>query len=90
MNIIRESVCGTLQSNDCLIRLQPADTMDIEIESSVKNEFGQQIEAVIKKTLNTLGITGCKLKIEDKGALDCTIAARVTTAVERASGKESK
>lgn len=85
MQVLKESVCGTLQSNDCLIRVQPAKTLELEIESSVKNEFGEQIEKVIRKTLDVLGIKACKIKIEDKGALDCTIAARVQTAIERAA-----
>ncbi|MEL3909321.1 MAG: citrate lyase acyl carrier protein [Treponemataceae bacterium] len=85
MQVLKGSVCGTLQSNDCLIRLEPAKTLELEIESSVKNEFGEQIEKVIRKTLETYGVKACKLKIEDKGALDCTIAARVQTAIERAA-----
>lgn len=88
MQLVKESVCGTLQSNDCLVRISPAQTLELEIKSSVKNEFGEQIEKVIRKTLAELKIGGCKITIEDKGALDCTIASRVQTAVERASRNE--
>ncbi len=88
MHVVKESVCGTLQSNDCLIRVEPAKTLELVIESSVKNEFGEQIEKVIRKTLAELAIQACRLTIEDKGALDCTIAARVQTAIERASRNE--
>jgi len=41
MQILKESVCGTLQSNDCLIRVEPAKTLELVVESSVKNEFGE-------------------------------------------------
>ena len=88
MQILRESVCGTLQSNDCLVRIAPASSLDVEIESSVKNEFAEQIEKVIRETLSDLDVKACMVKIEDKGALDCTIASRVKTAVERASKNE--
>ena len=88
MQILNESVCGTLQSNDCLIRVEPAKTLELVVESSVKNEFGEQIEKVIRATLAELGVKECRLTIEDKGALDCTIASRVQTAVERASRNE--
>ena len=37
MQILKESVCGTLQSNDCLIRVEPAKTLELVVESSVKN-----------------------------------------------------
>ena len=88
MQILKESVCGTLQSNDCLIRVEPAKTLELVVESSVKNELGEQIEKVIRATLAELGVKECRLTIEDKGALDCTIASRVQTAVERASRNE--
>ncbi len=57
----------------------------IEIESSVKESFGDQIEKVIKEKLAEMQVTSCHLKIDDKGALDYTIKARVEVAVNRAN-----
>ena len=51
-------------------------------------QFGGQIKKVISETLKELGIKQATVKAVDKGALDCTIKARVTTAVVRATGKD--
>lgn len=85
MTIIRESVCGALQSNDCFVRLAPSSNgIELELKSPVMYEFGSQIEDVIRGALKELGVENCKITVEDKGALDCTIKARVETAVRRA------
>lgn len=83
MKISNPSKAGSLESNDILIMLYPADTIEINIESIVKKQFGKQIENVIRKTLEEAGVTGAKLDVQDKGALDFTIKARVKTALER-------
>ena len=39
-------------------------------------------------TLEGLGVENATVRVVDKGALDCTIRARVTAAAVRASGKD--
>ncbi|RJX26949.1 MAG: citrate lyase acyl carrier protein [Acholeplasma sp.] len=73
---------GTLESNDCLITVEPSKKMDITIESIVFEQFGDQIHAVIESWLLNHGLT-LFVHIQDKGALDYTIIARLTTAVKR-------
>ncbi len=87
MIIQKEAVCGTLQSNDCLVRIQPAEKLELELKSSVMNEFGSQIEAAVMEVLEKFEVKSCKLFLEDKGALDCTIKARVETVLRRANEK---
>ena len=43
---------------------------------------------MITETLEGLGVTRAEVKATDKGALDCTIRARVTAAAVRATGKD--
>jgi citrate lyase subunit gamma (acyl carrier protein) len=86
LEIAKQAVCGTLQSNDCFIRLYPHDDgIELDIKSSVMAQFGKQIEKVARETLADMGVTSCRLFLEDKGALDYTIRARVETAVKRAN-----
>ena len=86
MEIMKQAVCGTLLSNDCFVRLYPGSgKIELEIKSPVMNLFGKQIEKTILDTLEAKGITSCKLYLEDKGALDFTIRARVETAVKRSN-----
>ena len=60
----------------------------MELQSSVAAQFGRQIKALITETLTGLGIDNAYVKATDKGALDCTIRARVTAAAVRATGKD--
>jgi citrate lyase subunit gamma (acyl carrier protein) len=86
MEIKKQAVCGTIQSNDCFVRVAPSEELMLHLESTVMDAFGEQIEKVVKKTLEELGITRGQIFLEDKGALDYTIRARVETAVKRANG----
>lgn len=86
MEIMKESVSGTLQSNDCLVRVLPGtEGVDLNLSSSVMKQFGDQIEKVIMETLSEMKVENCKIIVEDRGALDCTIKARVETAVNRSN-----
>lgn len=84
MHIKKEAVCGTLQSNDCFVRVEPANGLELNLKSSVMNEFGTQIKNTVQEVLDACKVTHCRLFLEDKGALDCTIKARVETALRRA------
>ncbi len=78
---------GTYESSDCLITLSECDTLEVVIESIVFEQFGDQIETVIKSTLKENNIDSIKVEIFDKGALDYTIKARLETALKRRGEK---
>ncbi|MDP9500642.1 citrate lyase acyl carrier protein [Bisgaard Taxon 45] len=86
MKIIKPALAGTLESSDALIRVEPSNVgLDIEINSSVGKQFGEAIQATVENVLATLGITQAQIIVEDKGALDCVLRARLKTALLRAS-----
>lgn len=87
---IKNSHAGTFESGDILIQLFPPEKegIEIDLESSVARQFGEQIKQVISDTLRDYGIGDVRVKAVDKGALDCTIRARVTAAAVRATGKD--
>ncbi|WP_099950296.1 citrate lyase acyl carrier protein [Ezakiella peruensis] len=82
--IVKTGRAGSLESNDLIVEIEPADDLIIEIKSVVEDIFKDQIENVVKKTLKDLNIDKAKIRIDDRGALDFTISARVETAVKRA------
>ena len=85
MKIVREALAGTLESSDLMVRVAPLDgALEIVLQSEVIHQFGPQIEAVARDCLARLGISEGMIMIEDKGALDCVVVARVQTAVARA------
>ena len=85
---IKNAVAGTLESGDILVQIAPGEGLQVELQSSVAAQFGRQIKALITETLTGLGIDNAYVKATDKGALDCTIRARVTAAAVRATGKD--
>ncbi|MBP3726076.1 MAG: citrate lyase acyl carrier protein [Bacteroidaceae bacterium] len=87
---MKTAFAGTLESGDIMIQIVPTDKegLDIRLDSSVAYQFGEQIEKVIRETLLEQGITQALVTATDKGALDCTIRARVTAAAVRATGKD--
>jgi citrate lyase subunit gamma (acyl carrier protein) len=88
MKLINEAVAGTLESSDLLVRVAPGvpGQLDIQIRSEVIRQFGAQIRVVINDTLRRLEVTEGDITVEDKGALDCAIRARLQTALLRAAG----
>ena len=86
---MKPSQAGTLESGDIFIQVFPADTegIEIELDSTVAYQFGEQIKKVILETASELGLERAYIEAVDKGALDCTSRARTTAAIERATGK---
>lgn len=81
--IVKPARAGSAESNDCLVIVSPFDELQIEISSEVFKQYGTEIERVVRETLESLGVDKAQVKVEDKGALDFTIRARVEAAVKR-------
>lgn len=91
MNIKKPARAGTMESNDIYIMVQPNDGgVKVEVESIVLEQFGKQIEKTIYDIVNSFGIKNITVIAKDRGALDCTIRARVETAIKRACGVMNK
>lgn len=85
MRIVNDSLAGTLESSDAVVRVSPHDTLEVTVVSTVEAQFGAQIRAVVAETLDALQVRSGRIVVEDKGALDCALRARVQAAVARAS-----
>ncbi|MBA0203451.1 MULTISPECIES: citrate lyase acyl carrier protein [Pectobacterium] len=86
MKIVKESLAGTFESSDLLVKVAPADgKLTVVINSEVMKQFGHQIKQVVDETLKALGVQEGTIIVDDKGALDCVIRARVQSAVLRAT-----
>jgi citrate lyase subunit gamma (acyl carrier protein) len=85
MEIRRKASAGTMQSSDLMVVVEPCDTLQIHIESTVKKQFEHLIRARIAATLEQLEVTTGRIQLTDRGALDYAIAARLETAICRAS-----
>lgn len=86
MEILKPAVAGTLESSDCMVTVEPGSgQIDLDLTSSVIRQFGPQIKKVIADTLERLEVRDAHITVVDKGALDCTIKARVEAAVFRSN-----
>jgi citrate lyase subunit beta/citryl-CoA lyase len=71
--------------SDCFVTLETTRSggIQIDLQSKVKTLFGDSIIDLCKKELKFFGIKNCKIKIEDTGALDYILAARIEAAVKQ-------
>jgi citrate lyase subunit gamma (acyl carrier protein) len=84
LEIKKMATAGSVESNDILIMISQGEgDIEIELESVVEKQFGEDIKNVIRETLIEEGITDAKVIAKDKGALDFTIKARVKACVQR-------
>ena len=74
---------GIVSANICFFLNYSTNT------SNVLQQFGRQIEAVIRDTLTHYGIENAEVTAVDKGALDCTVRARVTAAIFRSAQSDA-
>lgn len=90
MEILKPAMAGTLESSDAQVTVEPgSDGIQLTLSSSVMNQYGRQIKATVLETLERLGVENAQITVVDKGALDCTLKARVECAVFRSCGQSA-
>ena len=91
MEIVKAAMAGTLESSDAQVTVEPGDgRVELTLQSSVMNQYGRQIKATVLETLERLGVGSSRVTVVDKGALDCTLKARVECAVFRSCGQSAE
>lgn len=90
MKITREALAGTAESSDLMVKVAPnGSVLEVEIYSEVYKQFGDQIRQVVHETLHAMGVDAGLIIIDDKGALDCVIRARLQSALLRAAEEQA-
>lgn len=89
MEFNHTGIAGTMESGDIYVEIEQgkSEQVSVELDSSVGGEFGGQIERAIRASLAECGLSGVAVRAVDKGALDCTIRARVTAAAYRCADR---
>lgn len=87
LELKKSAIAGTMESSDAMISIEPngGQGIAVEIESSVKEIFGQAIETSIRDVLRKFDVRNGRVLVRDRGALDFTIRARMACAVCRAA-----
>ena len=79
----RIGFAGSFDSNDCLVTVKESKDTQIKIDSIVSDYFYDDILSCVKNAITESGVKNISVEIQDKGALDFTIRARVLTAIKR-------
>jgi len=85
-SLLTVAQAGTLESSDIMITVSPGSIgsgIIIELESIVMAQYGEDIRQTLKDTVAEQGYADLYIKALDRGALDCTIRARMITALGR-------
>lgn len=89
MKLKKVGIAGTLESSDVMITAEPrADGISIDLQSPVAAYYRDAMLQAIREALEEAGVDAAALTAVDHGALDCTIRARVKTALTRAMEDE--
>ena len=83
MEIKKIASAGTMESSDAYVEIEPAAGLQIDLESVVGQQFGDSIRQVVQEVLTENGVENAKIRVVDRGALECVIRARVETAIVR-------
>ena len=86
MEIKKNASAGTMESSDVYVEIEPAEGLEIQLESVVLHQFGDEIITVVRDVLQENGVEKANVRIVDRGALECVIRARVETAILRGKG----
>lgn len=83
---------GDSVRSDCHVRVELKDEggVNLELTSKVEAMYGDKIKTHLLKGLKALGIENCRLFVEDYGALDFVLAARLECAAKRAGSAKEK
>ena len=87
MKIIKPATAGTLESSDAYVQIEPCESgLILELESVVLAQFGEAIEEAVRDVAAELEVQNAKIRVMDRGALECVLKARVETALLRGRG----
>ena len=86
MEIVKIASAGTMESSDAYVEIEPADGLNVQLESVVLEQFGDQIRQVVLEVLQDNGVEKANVRVVDRGALGCVLRARVETAIVRGKG----
>jgi len=83
---MKTAPAGTVESMDCLVTVseaEPGTGLALTLAGSSVARFSKAMEKAVRETLESLGIRDLAVSVQDNGALDLVLKARVEAAVAR-------
>ena len=82
--LLKTASAGTLESSDCLVTASPAEKLKLEYKGANSEIFAERTMQLVESIVKNHGLNGAGISIQDQGALEITIKARLETALMRA------
>ena len=82
--LLHTASAGTLESSDCLVTVSPSEKLDLEYKGANSTVFAERTMRLVESVAKEYEVEGAEISIQDQGALEITIRARLETALERA------
>lgn len=82
--MLNTASAGTLESSDCLVTVSPAEKLTLEYKGANSEVFAERTRRLVESAAKRCGVNGAEILIQDQGALEITIKARLETAFLRA------
>ncbi|GAB6280679.1 MAG: citrate lyase acyl carrier protein [Thermovirga sp.] len=90
---MKTAQAGTLESMDCIVTVSESERgrgISVSMEGASVARFGGAIISSTKEILKNLGIRDISVSIQDNGAGDLVLRARVEAAAKRLTGGDAK
>lgn len=86
---MKSASCGKAKKGDVLITVSRIETEEvvINIRSKVKELYAHEIEKTVREIVSQAGKTNLEITVDDYGALDFALRARLITALQRLQEK---
>jgi citrate lyase subunit gamma (acyl carrier protein) len=91
VKLVKNGQAGSQNKGDLIVTVKPRKKgagLKIDVKSSVGKLFGNSINTTVISKLDELGVKDAIVKVQDDGALDYVIKARLEAAVSKAAGKD--
>ncbi len=92
LKLVETAIAGNAEKSDVLVTASPNPQggVEIDVRSVVKVFYGKAIEDAAREVAGKLGVKSARLELDDYGALDYVIRARVETALRRGAKEEDR
>jgi len=88
---MKTAQAGTVESMDCLVTVSetaPGTGVTLTLAGASVARFSRAMEKAVRETLDGMKATDMAVSVQDNGALDLVLKARVEAAVSRLKGGE--
>ena len=82
--LLNTASAGTLESSDCLVTASPSEKLKLEYKGANSEVLAERTIRLVESIAKKHDLNGAEISIQDQGALEITIKARLETALMRA------